>query len=97
MCLAVPGQIVDNPNEPGTDTPHRVVTVDFNGTRTEVSLAFTPDADKGDWVLVHAGFALQTLSEGDARQTWAYLKKVTQDSDTAQSALNRDPVPVETL
>jgi len=38
-----------------------------------VSLAMTPQAGAGDWVLVHAGFALTVLDEAEARETWEYL------------------------
>ena len=69
MCLAVPGQIVNAPSASG-DT----ATVDFQGTRAGVSLVFTPEAREGDWVLVHAGFALHVLYESQARETWEYLE-----------------------
>ena len=49
--------------------------MDFQGSRLEVSLAFTPEAKPGDWVLVHAGFALNLLDEDEARETWAYLQE----------------------
>jgi hydrogenase expression/formation protein HypC len=41
----------------------------------EVGLAFVPEAGAGDWVLVHAGFALNVLDEQEAIQTWKYLKE----------------------
>jgi len=73
MCLAVPGKIVSvsrSDEDPLTGT---LAAVDFQGSRVEVCLAMTPEADVGDWVLVHAGFALAVLEEADARQTWEYL------------------------
>ncbi len=74
MCLAVPGKIIEiRTPEPGA-TGHLGV-VDFQGTRVEVGLAFVPEARLGDWVLVHAGFALNTLDEQDAMETWRYLKE----------------------
>jgi len=75
MCLAVPGKIIQLKTTDGQEEAERVGTVDFQGTRLDVSLAFTPEADLGDWVLVHAGFAINTLTADDARQTWAYLKE----------------------
>ena len=75
MCLAVPGKIIeiqDTSHESGTGS---LGTVDFQGTRIEVGLAFTPEAKVGDWVLVHAGFALNTLDEQEASETWQYLKE----------------------
>ena len=73
MCLAVPGKILDVAESDKVVTGP-VATVDFQGSRMEVSLAITPEAGPGDWVLVHAGFALTVLEEADARQTWEYLE-----------------------
>jgi len=74
MCLAVPGKLLEivAPNEAAPTSA--VGTVDFQGTRVEVGLAFTPEAKVGDWVLVHAGFALSVLDEAEALETWSYLK-----------------------
>ena len=70
MCLAVPGKIVAVRD---ADTPFPSGTVDFQGSRADVSLALVPDAVEGDWVLVHAGFAISLLDEAAARETWQYL------------------------
>lgn len=68
MCLAVPGQIVElRENE---------AVVDFQGNRIEISTVLTPDVQQGDWVLVHAGFALTTVPEDEARETWSYLEEL---------------------
>ena len=67
MCLAVPGQIIERTGDVGQ--------VDFQGTRLEVSLVLTPDAETGQWVLVHAGFAISELDEAAARETWSYLRE----------------------
>ncbi len=72
MCLAVPGRLLEVQCSPAAALP--VGTVDFQGTRLEVGLAFTPEAKVGDWVLVHAGFALSVLDEAEALETWSYLK-----------------------
>ena len=74
MCLAVPGKIISI--KPGEDdpAPGPIATADFQGSRVEVSLHLTPDAGIGDWVLVHAGFALQVLDVNDAREMWEYLQ-----------------------
>ena len=52
-----------------------IATVDFQGSRVDVSLALVPQAQLGDWVLVHAGFALNVLDEQEAVQTWKYLQE----------------------
>ncbi|HDZ22868.1 hypothetical protein LCGC14_0018860 [marine sediment metagenome] len=79
MCLAVPGKIIDIAQPAGADPAAAIGptgTVDFCGNRVEVSLAMTPEAAVGDWVLVHAGFAITMLDEDEARETWAVLTEV---------------------
>ena len=71
MCLAVPGKVVEL--RVGESPIERVGTVDFQGSRLEVSFVLTPEVAVSDWVLVHAGFALQVLDEAEARKTWDYL------------------------
>lgn len=61
MCLAIPGKVVELIGE------HRAL-IDYGGTRREADVTFV-HADVGDWVIVHAGFALQKLDEKDARET----------------------------
>lgn len=65
MCLAVPGKVIERHGDDAL--------VDFAGSRVRVSLALTPDASAGDWVLVHAGFAISELDERRALETWEYL------------------------
>lgn len=57
MCLAVPGRLIDVSEEPGVRTGR----VDFGGVRRAVCLEGVPEAQPGDVVLVHVGFALQVL------------------------------------
>ena len=73
MCLAVPGKIIEV--KPADDlAPGPLATVDFNGSRLEASLAMTPDAGVGDWILVHAGFALTVMDEAEAQRTFESLE-----------------------
>jgi hydrogenase expression/formation protein HypC len=74
MCLAVPGRIVSVRQASDDAVMGRLGAVDFQGSRVDVSLAMTPQADVGDWVLVHAGFAISVLDAEEARQTWDYLQ-----------------------
>jgi hydrogenase expression/formation protein HypC len=73
MCLAVPGRITAISTEQADPVTGRLGTVDFQGNRVEASLAMVPQARVGDWVLVHAGFAITLLEEAEARETWEYL------------------------
>jgi hydrogenase expression/formation protein HypC len=62
MCLAVPGRIV---NVAGDDVT-RSGRVDFGGLSKEINLAFVPEAQVGDYVLVHVGFAITVIDAADA-------------------------------
>lgn len=63
MCLAIPGQVVEI-----LDDTRAVV--DYGGTRREVNTIYVKP-ELGEWVVVHAGFALQILDEEEARETLA--------------------------
>jgi len=66
MCLGVPGRILER-------VDGDLARVDFTGVRRNVNVAFTPDAEPGDWVLVHVGFALARIDEDEAQATLALL------------------------
>ncbi len=70
MCLAVPGRITDIREERST----RMATVDFDGIRKEVCLAYLPDATVGDYTIVHVGFAISRVDEESALQTLAMFR-----------------------
>jgi hydrogenase expression/formation protein HypC len=65
MCLAVPGR-VESVNEQDGQT---MAQVDFGGLRKEVCLAYIPDVQVGEYVIVHVGFAIQRLDEESALAT----------------------------
>ena len=69
MCLAVPGQIIET-QDSGL---MRMGKVDFGGIIREICLAYVPEAEIGDYVIVHAGFAISRLDEAEARETLALL------------------------
>lgn len=75
MCLAVPGKIVSIQTADPAPATGAIGTVDFQGSRLDVSLAFVPEAIVGDWILVHAGFALNVLDAQEAAETWKYLEE----------------------
>lgn len=72
MCLAVPGKIVDIDGE-------LMAEIDYGHLRTKASLQLVPEAQPGQWVLVHAGFAVQLLDESEAQETLALLRELCQD------------------
>lgn len=70
MCLAVPGQIL---SIEGDDLLTRQGRVAFAGIVKQADLAYVPEARLGDYVLVHAGFAITIIDEAEAIKTLAYL------------------------
>lgn len=73
MCLAIPGEIVEIT---GSDPLTRMARVSFGGVIREASLAYLPEAKPGDYVLVHAGIALQTIDEEEARRTLELFEQI---------------------
>lgn len=73
MCLAVPGKIL---SIHGEDDLTRAGRVDFGGVLKEVNLAYVPEAKVGDYVIVHVGFALSVVDEGEANQVFEYLRQM---------------------
>lgn len=74
MCLAIPGKIVST-TETG-DPLLRTGKVDFGGVYKEVSLAYVPEAELEDYVIVHVGFALSVLDPEEAKATLEILQKM---------------------
>lgn len=73
MCLAVPGKILAIVSD---DPIMRTGRVSFGGIVKEVNLAFVPEAEVGNYVLVHAGFAINTIDEIEARKVFEYLEEL---------------------
>ena len=73
MCLAIPGRIE---SLSGDDPLTRMGRVNFGGVHKDASLACVPDAGIGDYVIVHAGFALSKLDETEARKIFEYLREM---------------------
>ncbi len=73
MCLAIPGRIVAVTEGEGFN---RRGTVDFDGARQEVALAYLPDAQVGDYVLVHVGFAMTQLDTAEAERILRELREL---------------------
>jgi len=72
MCLAVPGKLMSITGE----DLNRSGKVSFNGVIKEVCLAYVPEAQVGDYVIVHVGFALSTVDETEAAQVFSYLESM---------------------
>ena len=69
MCLAVPGKILTIEG----DDVLRSGKVNFGGIVKQVNLSYVPEANIGDYVVVHVGFALSVVDEAQAHQVFEYL------------------------
>jgi len=74
MCLGIPGEIVEIFR--GDDPISSYAKVDFGGVVRDVSLAAVPDAEVGEYVVVHAGFALSRLNIEEATRVFSYLDEM---------------------
>jgi hydrogenase expression/formation protein HypC len=72
MCLAIPGKLLTRTTVGGMV----VGQVQFGGIKREICLDFVPEADLGDYVLVHVGFAISRLDEAEARRTYELLEQM---------------------
>ena len=73
MCLAIPGRLLERWIGPGEIAFGRVA---FGSVRREVCLAYTPEAEPGQYLIVHVGFAIQILDEAAAQaslELWAEI------------------------
>ena len=60
--------------------------VDLHGNRVPVNTLLVPEAQVGDWLLVHAGFAIERLEEEEAQATWAVLKELDEAVEEADDS-----------
>jgi hydrogenase expression/formation protein HypC len=83
MCLAVPGKIIKIYDTAGM----RMCKIDFGGVIREACLQALPDAHVGDFTIVHAGFALNILSEEDANETLQALRELGEIEDALDAGV----------
>ena len=72
MCLAIPALIIS--------IDGYMAEVDIEGVTRQVSLQLTPEAKVGDYVLLHTGYAINTIDEDEARETLRLLKELSEVS-----------------
>ncbi|MEE4263037.1 MAG: HypC/HybG/HupF family hydrogenase formation chaperone [Desulfobacteraceae bacterium] len=80
MCLAIPSRI--------TKIENNMATIDVEGVQREASLLLLEDARVGDYVIVHAGFAIQKLDEAAAQETLDLLREAIAAVDKRESNQN---------
>jgi len=76
MCLAVPAQVIAIKDQLGT--------VELSGVHRDVSLMLLPETKVGDFVLVHAGFAMQVIDQKEAEETNALLAEMNGAARTVE-------------
>jgi hydrogenase expression/formation protein HypC len=74
MCLGIPGKLVEIHEQNGLP----MGKVDFGGILKEACLAYTPEAQVGDYVLVHVGFAISRIDEDEALKTMELLNEIAE-------------------
>jgi hydrogenase expression/formation protein HypC len=88
MCLGIPGEIVATREDGGL----RLGSVRFAGITREVCLAYVPDAQVGDYVLVHVGFAIAAIDAEEAARAYRILEELGQtDELTADGKVGEPP------
>ena len=73
MCLGVPGKVITIQENPLGMTMGRV---SFGGITKDVCMAYVPEVEVGDYVVVHVGFAISVIDEAEARRTLEFLKEM---------------------
>ena len=80
MCLAIPSRI--------TKIANNMATIDVEGVRREASLLLLEDAQVGDYVIVHAGFAISKLDQAAAQETLDLLREAIAAVEKSESKQN---------
>lgn len=82
MCLGVPGKVVAiEDNELGMT----MGKVSFGGITKEICLAYLPDVQVGDYVIVHVGFAISKVDEQEAQEVFALLQEMEELAEADES------------
>jgi hydrogenase expression/formation protein HypC len=85
MCLAIPGKIISIADQ--ADRVFRIGKVTFYGIVKQVNLCMVPEAEIGDYVLVHVGVAISLVDEQEALLTLEYLDKMDEVDELKSSAI----------
>ena len=88
MCLGIPGKLLEITED---ETSLRMGKVEFGGIAKDVCLAYLPEAQVGDYVLVHVGFAISTVDEQEAEAIFSYLREISQLSELGDPSASGEP------
>ena len=88
MCLGIPGKVA----EKYLQNDLLMAKVEFSDVRKEVCLVYVPEAELGDYVIVHAGFAISRVDEAEAEEIFRYLEQIGEfQSAESQSPESQSP------
>lgn len=82
MCLAVPAKVIERRD--------MMATVEVEGIKRDISLMLLPEAKEGDYILMHAGFAIQVIDEQEAKITSELLKEVFGRNEPTDEGREKD-------
>ena len=77
MCLGIPGKLLAVHEQDGL----AMGKVEFGGIAKDICLAYVPEAQVGDYVLVHVGFAISRIDEQEAQEIFTYIQQIEELSD----------------
>ncbi len=82
MCLAIPGKLIETFEKNGL----RMGKVDYSGTVSTACIEYVPEATIGQYLIVHAGFAISLLDEEEAQKTLALWREIAESMDEEQTS-----------
>ncbi len=88
MCLAIPGKVIEIYEEAGL----RMGKIDYSGTVNKACLAYVPDVKVGQYVIVHAGFAISVLNEDEAEEVFETFDEMTDALKKEGYAVENEPL-----
>jgi hydrogenase expression/formation protein HypC len=91
MCLGIPGKLLEITS--AENDAMRMGKVEFGGISKDICLAYLPDAEVGDYVLVHVGFAISKLDEKEAEEIFSYIQQIEQFGEGAESPAGGESSP----
>lgn len=91
MCLGIPGKILEIYEQ---DTLP-MGKVEFGGIAKDICLAYVPEAQIGDYVLVHVGFAISIMDEDAAQEVFSYIEQIQVLSELDQDEPKAPPTPAD--
>ncbi len=80
MCLGIPGKLLEISN----DDALPMGKVEFGGIKKDICLAYLPDVQVGEYVLVHVGFAISKIDEQEANEIFSYIKQIGELSELGE-------------